>query len=165
MYLEDLEQVLVLEPIIFGVHHWTRENFTDELNHNLTNMMVAEEDGKIVGYAGSWVVVDEMHIPTIGVDPEKRRQGIGEAMLVALIDYAIKESVMGITLEVRASNIAAQKLYEKYRFHQQGVRKEYYKDNKEDALLLWSENIQDQSFKDFFNEKVEDLKHEKAVSG
>lgn len=164
MYLEDLEQVLALEPIIFGAHHWTRENFLDELNHNLTNMIIAEENSKIVGYAGSWTIVDEMHIPTIGVDPNKRRRGIGEAMLIALIDYAIKESIMGITLEVRASNIAAQKLYEKYRFNQQGVRKEYYKDNKEDALLLWSENIQDPSFKEFFVQQIENLKQEQVLS-
>lgn len=159
MYLEDLDQVMEIEPKAFGSHHWTRNNFAQELSNNLATYLVAENtDKEIVGYGGTWIIIDEMHITTLGTNPDYRRKGIAEAIIVAFIDFAIKEKVKGITLEVRLSNIAAQKLYEKYGFQRQGIRKRYYEDNHEDALLLWTENIQEEKFQKLFSENINKLK-------
>ena len=95
----------------------------------------------ISGFAGFWVMADEAHISNIAVQKIHRRQGIGEFLLVALIDLAAKLNTRMITLEVRASNIAAQNLYYKYGFTQVGLRRGYYTDDGEDGVLMSTENI------------------------
>ncbi|MDA8218044.1 MAG: ribosomal protein S18-alanine N-acetyltransferase [Dehalococcoidales bacterium] len=104
----------------------------------------------IVGYAGLWLMVDEAHITTIAVRPEYRGQGLGELLMVGLIDTAMELDARWVTLEVRASNTVAQNLYKKYTFHGEGVRKGYYSDNHEDALIMWSEEIRTPAFKEKF---------------
>jgi len=91
---------------------------------------------KVIGYAGFWFVVDEAHISTIAVRPEYRRRGLGEQLLVALLETALDLGVALATLEVRVSNAAAQSLYHKYGFEEVGRRKHYYRDNGEDAVLM-----------------------------
>ena len=100
-----------------------------------------------VAYIGIWIVVDEMHIVTLAVAPEARRQGIAEALLLSVLDLAITSNVRAVTLEVRASNLAAQELYRKYGFQRQGLRPNYYEDNKEAALLLWTEDLSTEKFR------------------
>ena len=98
---------------------------------------IAVLDGKIVGYAGMWHIVTEGHITNVAVLPEYRRQGIGNALIEEMIVIAEQKEMIGITLEVRIGNVAAQKLYTKYGFRPEGFRKNYYQDTKEDAVIMW----------------------------
>jgi ribosomal-protein-alanine N-acetyltransferase len=100
----------------------------------------------IVGFTGIWLMVDEAHITNIAVAQEYRRRGIGELLLIATIDLAQEFKANTMTLEVRASNIAAQNLYNKYGFMKIGVRRGYYLDNKEDAVIMSTENINSEPF-------------------
>jgi len=100
----------------------------------------------IVGFAGFWIMAGEAHITNIAVREVYRRQGIGELLLISIIDLAIELNAQLITLEVRASNTAAQSLYYKYGFIQVGLRRGYYADNKEDGTLMSVENITSASF-------------------
>ena len=92
----------------------------------------------LVGYGGIWRTVDEGHITTIAVAPEMRRRSVGELLLNGLIDAARDLGARVLTLEVRVSNMAAQKLYLKYGFEAKGTRRHYYTDNNEDALIMWA---------------------------
>ena len=90
----------------------------------------------IIGFVGLWIMVDEAHITAIAVRNEHRRQGLGELLLIAAIDLAMNLKTSNITLEVRASNLVAQNLYEKYGMAKVGSRRAYYLDNREDAVLM-----------------------------
>jgi ribosomal-protein-alanine N-acetyltransferase len=100
----------------------------------------------IVGYAGIWVMTDEAHVTTIASHPEMRGRGIGEFLLVALIHRGMEVGARWMTLEVRASNSTAQNLYRKYTFKEMGVRRRYYSDNGEDALVMWTDALDSDSF-------------------
>ena len=95
----------------------------------------------IVGFVGIWMMVDEAHIVTIAVRPDRRRERLGELLLCATVDLARLMRAISVTLEVRASNLVAQNLYEKYGFLQVGRRPRYYSDNHEDALIMTTEPI------------------------
>ncbi|MDP9364358.1 MAG: ribosomal protein S18-alanine N-acetyltransferase [Chloroflexota bacterium] len=101
----------------------------------------------ILGFAGMWVLYDEAHITTIGVEPGERGKGLGELLLVAMFDEAIRRGATWLTLEVRVSNEPAQALYRKYGFAVQGTRKRYYSDNNEDAHVMWSRSLQDPAYR------------------
>jgi ribosomal-protein-alanine N-acetyltransferase len=103
----------------------------------------AESDGPIVGYGGLWMQFDEAHISTLAVDPDCRRRHIGERLLLALIDCALSNGAMLLTLEVRVSNSAAQALYQKYGFEAVGYRKSYYTDTQEDAVIMSTPDLDD----------------------
>ena len=98
---------------------------------------VAVEDGKILGYAGMWHVVVEGHITNVGVLEEARCKGIGSMLMEKLIEIGVEKKMYGITLEVRMGNAPAQALYHKYGFKAEGIRKNYYPDTKEDAIIMW----------------------------
>jgi [ribosomal protein S18]-alanine N-acetyltransferase len=102
----------------------------------------------IVGYAGLWLMTDEAHITTIAVDPNYQGFGIGELLLLGLIDRAQQIGARWLTLEVRVSNKVAQRLYEKYTFKEMGLRRRYYSDNNEDALVMWTEPIESDVFQE-----------------
>jgi len=110
----------------------------------------AETDGRperpVVGFAGMWLLFDEAHITTIGVDPDFRGRHLGELMLIALTDEAMRRNASWLTLEVRVSNEAAQHLYRKYGFKVQGTRRRYYSDNNEDAHIMWSPSLRDHGY-------------------
>ena len=118
------------------------------LNHNrfFSNELPPPGKEYIVGFAGLWIMADEAHITNIAVRELYRRQGIGELLLISTIDLATELNARIITLEVRASNTAALGLYYKYGFTQAGLRRGYYTDNKEDAVLMSTENIASTSF-------------------
>jgi ribosomal-protein-alanine N-acetyltransferase len=105
-----------------------------------------EELRSIVGYAGIWVMTDEAHVTTIATHPEVRGRGVGEMLLLALIHRGIEVGARWMTLEVRASNAVAQALYRKYTFKEMGVRRRYYSDNGEDALVMWTDALDSESF-------------------
>jgi len=110
-------------------------------NHSPSNESSPSDKEYIIGFAGIWVLTDEAHITNIAVRQQYQRRGIGELLLISTIDLAkeLKASIM--TLEVRASNIAAQNLYSKYGFIQVGIRRGYYLDNREDGVLMSTESI------------------------
>jgi ribosomal-protein-alanine N-acetyltransferase len=97
----------------------------------------------IIGFAGMWQSFDEAHVTTIGVDPAYRGQSLGELLLLSMFDAAMSRGANWLTLEVRVSNEPAQALYRKYGFTVHGVRKRYYSDNNEDALIMWSRALSD----------------------
>jgi len=102
----------------------------------------------MVGFAGMWLLYDEAHITTVGVLPEYRGRHLGELLLVALIDEALRRGANWLTLEVRVSNEAAQRLYRKYGFAVQGTRRRYYSDNNEDAFIMWSPALGDAAYRE-----------------
>ena len=108
----------------------------------------------IVGFSGIWLMVDEAHITNIAVAQEYRRNGIGELLLIATIDLARELKAATMTLEVRASNTIAQNLYSKYGFKNMGVRRGYYLDNREDAIIMSTEDIN----LPLFREHIEQLR-------
>jgi [ribosomal protein S18]-alanine N-acetyltransferase len=118
----------------------------------LSNRPVAQELAAIVGFAGLWLMVDEAHVTTIALHPEYRGRGLGELLLVNLIDISYNIGAKWVTLEVRVSNDTAQNLYRKYGFREAGLRRRYYSDNQEDALIMWTEEINSLAYKRRFLE-------------
>src|SRR4029079_13248837 len=100
------------------------------------------------GYVGVWLMVDEAHIVAIAVRETYRRRGLGELLLAEAIELALDNQQENVTLEVRRSNVSAQALYEKYRFLKVGLRKRYYSDNHEDAVIMSTPPIQDASYRE-----------------
>jgi ribosomal-protein-alanine N-acetyltransferase len=141
MRLDDLPAVHVIERASFSTP-WPDTAYRAELETNrLATYLVARSGGEIVGFAGIWLMVDEAHVTTFAVHPAWRRQGIGERLLVALLDAAIARRAREATLEVRLSNLAARRLYEKFGFRPVGLRPRYYSDNGEDALIMTTEPL------------------------
>lgn len=158
MEKNDIDAVIELEKSAYGDHHWSKESFLSELSNELARYYSAfDETGKLVGYCGSWQILEEAHITNIAVSPEFRRKHIGEALLKKTIDICYSNMVKYITLEVRISNIPAISLYEKYGFKSFGTRKGYYQDNNEDALIMWTENIFYDKFKSIYEKCIKEL--------
>ncbi len=109
------------------------------------------DTGLILGYSGFWLMYDEAHISTLAVRRAYRQQGLGEFLLVALLDEAQRLGASRATLEVRVSNVAAQALYAKYGFEQVGRRKAYYNDNQEDALILTTPKFSSPAYQSLVN--------------
>lgn len=132
-----IDEVLAIEEDCFSIP-WTRKDFEREINENkLAIYVVALKDKKIAGYAGMWHVVNEGHITNVAVCENFRGQGIGTAIIKKLFEIAQEKEMIGITLEVKISNLTAQKLYTKYGFRPEGIRKKYYEDTGEDAVIMW----------------------------
>lgn len=160
MTKDDVEDVVNIEAEAYGKHHWAKSSFYDEMSNNLAKYYCAKtSDGELVGYAGTWHIIDEGHLTTIAVKKEFLRNHIGEAIMQRIIEDCYKDKVKYLTLEVRVSNIPAIKLYEKYGFQSLGTRKGYYQDNNEDALIMWTENIFYDKFKTIYQENVSKLKN------
>ena len=103
---------------------------------------MAEEPGAaVIGYGGLWLMVDEAHVTSIAVHPDFRGKGLGELLMLALMEVSIRLDARFVTLEVRVSNAVARALYEKLGFRQAGIRPRYYTDNNEDAVVMWSEEL------------------------
>ncbi|MDX8367924.1 ribosomal protein S18-alanine N-acetyltransferase [Cytobacillus sp. IB215665] len=137
MNVEDIQDVLKVEEASFATP-WSKDIFLSEINNNkYAHYIVAEEDGLVIGYCGAWIIVDEAHITNVALLPECRGRKLGEAMLKQLMDFAKALGAKTMTLEVRVSNIIAQSLYRKLGFNDGGIRKNYYTDNQEDALIMW----------------------------
>ena len=128
-------------------------------NRLLRGGLLAPSGQYIIGFAGFWIMADEAHITTIATQKVHRQQGIGELLLIAIIEQATKLDARIITLEVRVSNTTAQRLYSKYGFTQVGVRRGYYTDNKEDAILMSTDGITSAPFQ----ARLEQLKQAYAM--
>lgn len=141
MRKEDLDAVTAIEEATFAIP-WSRESFRQELERNVAaRYLVAEVGGKVIGYAGAWIILDESHITNIAVEEAYRGQGIGRQLTEALIQYLSNLGASYATLEVRVSNIRAQNLYKSLGFVSVGKRKRYYEDNQEDAFLMVCEHM------------------------
>ena len=141
MTVADLPAVHRIEEASF-TSPWPDEAYRSELQANrLASYLVARAGDETIGYGGIWLMVDEAHITTFAVDPRWRRQRVGEALLLALLDLAIARHAREATLEVRLSNLPARHLYEKFGFRPVGVRPRYYSDNGEDALIMTTEPL------------------------
>ncbi|WP_416829665.1 ribosomal protein S18-alanine N-acetyltransferase [Ectobacillus polymachus] len=137
MQLEDIESVLEIEHASFTIP-WTEDAFIRELTMNeYANYTVLEENGQVVGYCGMWLILDEASITNIAILPAYRGRQLGEALLRFVMEYARQKGGKTMSLEVRVSNIIAQGLYRKLGFLNGGIRKGYYTDNYEDALVMW----------------------------
>ena len=131
-------QVAELEMICFS-DPWSEKSVASELNNPLALWLVAEENDRVAGYIGSQTVVGETDMMNVAVHPDFRRKGIAEELVVSLVEELKKLESHCLTLEVRASNEPAKQLYEKLGFQQVGCRKNYYRNPKEDALILRKE--------------------------
>ena len=172
----DIDQVADIERESFPTT-WPRTAYRRELSNNLARYLVvidrehkhvapgqknrsgllrilkraddtAQTTDFIVGYVGVWLLVDEAHIVAIAVREAYRRRGLGETLLAGAIEVALENRQESVTLEVRRSNEGAQALYEKYRFLKVGVRRRYYSDNHEDAIIMSTPPIQDRAYRE-----------------
>lgn len=134
----DLETILEIEQNSFP-EPYTRQLLLDELKINCAELVVAEKESKVIGYIDFWVVHDEIELISIAVLPLARQNGVGEMLMNFMIQYARKNAKRIIYLDVRESNSKAKNLYGKLGFHQAGIRKRYYKNNKENALIMVKE--------------------------
>lgn len=132
---EHVSQIAQLEKQCFS-DPWSEKSIASELDNELACWLVAEENGTVAGYVGSQTVLGETDMMNVAVHPDHRRQGIAEALVTALVSDLKRQGSHCLTLEVRASNEPAQKLYEKLGFEQIGLRRNYYRNPREDALIL-----------------------------
>ena len=137
----DVPLVLAIERRSFPTP-WSERAFVSELRDNLyADYIVARHRGRLVGYAGMWCILDEAHVTTIAVDPEYRGRGVGNRLLTALEERALRYGCRRMTLEVRVSNHVAQRLYRRHGFRPCGLRRGYYVDNGEDAIIMWRDRL------------------------
>ena len=119
----------------------------------------------LAGYAGLWLVADEAHITTIAVRPQFRGLGLGELLLASMVEAALDINARWLTLEVRVSNSSAQALYRKYGFKDGGLRRHYYSDNGEDALIMWTEDLRSLAFQQRYQRLKASLVDRLVASG
>ena len=143
MRLDDVQAVHEIERLSFRTP-WPAYAFEQELRGNrLARYVVARAGAHVVGFAGIWLMVDDAHVTTFGVHPDWRRQGIGRQLLLNLAELAVTIGARRMTLEVRASNEAAQGLYHAFGFEVAGRRPRYYTDDDEDALIMTTPELGD----------------------
>lgn len=137
MEADDLHAILEIEGYSFS-DPWSGESFMGEIENRsgASYAFVCELDGMIAGYLCLWKIVDEVHITNIAIDADFRKTGLGSALIGFVKDFCVAADCGYITLEVRMSNIAARKLYERAGFFYAGVRKNYYRNCSEDGLIM-----------------------------
>ncbi len=133
---KDLDAVVIVENQSFS-SPWTRQAFNDELENQLAYYLLAIFDDRVVGYVGMWLILDEAHITNVAVLPSYRKLGIGKCMMRKALDIAKAKGALSMTLEVRPSNAVALVLYKNIGFENAGLRKKYYEDTQEDAIIMW----------------------------
>lgn len=137
MRLGDLDGVLAVEARSFPTP-WSRQAFVQELTENThAHYLVARAGEQVLGYAGMWVILDEAHVTNVAVHPDWRGQGLGGRLMRALMALAVARGATRMTLEVRVSNRVAQALYTRLGFKPGGLRRGYYTDTREDAVIMW----------------------------
>lgn len=133
---KHIDGIVKIEDECFS-QPWSRGSIEKELKNHMAVYVIATEDDEVVGYGGMWHVINEGHITNIAVDKKHRNMGIATMIINKLTEIAAEKEMIGLTLEVRLSNVAAKNLYTKLGFKLEGIRKEYYSDNREDALIMW----------------------------
>ena len=140
---DDIANIVEVETKSFEIP-WSKESFENELKNKLALYLVAKVDEKAVGYIVVWKIFDEGHITNVAVHPDFRGQGLARALISELLSLCRKDGIVSFTLEVRESNIVAQKLYKSFGFVESGKRKGYYSDNNEDAIIMWLNITEDE---------------------
>jgi len=137
MTVADVPQAHEIEVATFAMP-WSLQSMTDELERNACAryLVAVDETGAVIAYGGAWMIFDEGHVTNVAVAKNRRGEGIGRQLMTALMQYAANLGVQYLTLEVRKSNQIAQNLYRSLGFVELAVRKRYYEDNGEDALLM-----------------------------
>jgi ribosomal-protein-alanine N-acetyltransferase len=175
MRVRDVKEVISIENRTFSLP-WSNRAYSYELQYNaFSYYFVVRQEGAakrpallsrlhsslapspIVGYGGFWLMGDEAHISTLAVKPGWRGRGLGELLLVAILDRAMELEATTATLEVRVSNLVAQNLYRKYGFQKVGVRHRYYSNNGEDALIMSTGNLTGAAFQSKYQRLKEAL--------
>jgi ribosomal-protein-alanine N-acetyltransferase len=147
MQESDVASVLAIEDAAFSTT-WPDNAFRHELEENrLAHYFVARHEGKVVGFGGIWVILEDSHITTIAVHPDFQRRKFGEAILLALLQQAVQREAAWMTLEVRISNTSAQRLYHKYGFTTVATRRGYYTEDQEDALVMWAGDLRGELYR------------------
>jgi ribosomal-protein-alanine N-acetyltransferase len=143
----DISAVTRIEKASFSTV-WPSDAFFNELGTNkLAHYFVGRLGERIVAYGGIWVILEDSHVTTLAVDPPYRGQRFGEIMLLRLIDEALQRGAAWMTLEVRESNSVAQRLYRKYGFTTVTMRRGYYSDDNESALVMWAGNLKSELYR------------------
>lgn len=136
---EHLEQIDKIEKASFS-YPWSSNAYLDEISNPLAHYLVVEDSSCVLAYGGFWKILNEGHITNIAVDPKRRKCGIGSFLLTEMLALAKTLEITSLTLEVRASNSAAQALYKKFGFTSCGLRPGYYPDG-EAAMIMWLEDL------------------------
>lgn len=137
MEVVDIDQVIEIEQHSFAMP-WTNEIYQKEItDNNFAYYYVLEKDQTIIGFCGTWIVLDEAQVTNIAICPEFRNKGYGESLFQYVLNQVIALGASQLSLEVRVSNEVAKKLYQKFNLQPGGIRKKYYTDNNEDALVMW----------------------------
>lgn len=140
MELTDIDKVHMVDVASFSAP-WKKETYEHEVNTNeyAHYFIVETDEGNVVGYVGLWLILEDAQITNIAIHPKYRGYKIGEKLFGFAMQYAMNEGAKRLSLEVRVSNIIAQQLYRKFGLVPGGVRKGYYPDNGEDAIVMWVE--------------------------
>ena len=136
MVAEDIPDVVEIEATAF-YDAWNAGMLLNELENEMTTYMVMEQEGRLVGYAGFWLVAGEAQVTRVAVAEAERGQGLGTRLTAAMVNKAWELGAEAVTLEVRESNLAAQKAYLTCGFASEGIRPNYYEDNHENAVIMW----------------------------
>jgi len=155
----DMDAVFCIDRRCFPTP-WMTTAYLTELSNRSACYLVARLNQEIVGYGGMWVIMDEAHITTLAVDPAHQGRKIGERLLLALLEEGILQGASRSTLEVRESNRAAQHLYRKYGFYEAALRRSYYTDNGENAVVMWADGIHTPAYA----QKLRDLRHQLYIA-
>ena len=154
----DLDSVEEIDRRCFP-QPWQRSIYETEITNRAACYLVARIGEEIVGYGGAWVVSDEAHITTLAVRPERRASRVGERLLLHLMEEAVMRRASHATLEVRERNCPAQHLYRKYGFRNAAIRKNYYTDTGEDAIVMWADAIHTAAYRQRLYELRRELEH------
>lgn len=139
MRLRDLGEIMKIEKLCFTTP-WSKHAFLSELlDNDRAYYLVAKVDTRPVGYIGVWLVAGEGHVTNVAVHPDYRERGIGKSLLQAVEEVATARGHRRMTLEVRVSNESAHRLYCKLGYVDAGIRRGYYRDNNEDAIVMWKD--------------------------
>lgn len=136
----DLDEVMKIERLSFETP-WSKFAFIHEIQFEKSVFKTIKVGGRLVGYGGFWHILHEAHISNIAIHPDYRRRGLGRRLLVHLLEEAVARGASKATLEVRRSNLLAQRMYEGFGFKVVTVKKHYYADENEDALVMWNGDI------------------------
>ena len=154
----DVDEVFHIEELVHPNHHWSKDSFYNELANNLAHYYcVKDENNKVIAYLGAWHILEEAHITTVAVHPDYRNLQLAQVIIIKTIEDCYKNMIKYITLEVRESNIPAISLYEKFLFESIGMRKNYYQDNGENAIIMFTQNIWYDKFKNNFQQIKENI--------
>ncbi len=136
----DIQEIAHLEQICFS-ESWSAHILESGIHSPYDVYYVYEQDGRLFGYCNLRVLAGEGEIQRIAVHPDSRRLGVGRILMDAMLAYAIREKAYAVSLEVRESNLPARSLYESYGFAKEAVRKAYYHNPTEDAVIMWKRDL------------------------